>query len=260
MRLAACPIGVEHRRLPIPDHGLPHSAEHMAEILAAIDGALAHRRASTCIAAPASAAPARWSAATWSPTAAGRRGARRAQPLWRSAPRLAWRARARDRGTARFRAATGRCSRRARGRGRRAAAGGRRDRRGGCASASAARCSGSRIGDALAAADPDAARAAASRRWATCSAAGNFELPRGAWTDDTAMALCLAESLLESAASMPRDQVARYHPLAARGTSVRHRPVHRHHGQRRRGRWRRRSGGEPRSPAPTIRRSSSRSL
>lgn len=39
---------------------------------------------------------------------------------------------------------------------------------------------------------------------------GPFDLPRGAWSDDTAMALCLAESLLESAGFDPRDQVARY--------------------------------------------------
>jgi ADP-ribosylglycohydrolase len=39
---------------------------------------------------------------------------------------------------------------------------------------------------------------------------GPFELPRGAWTDDTAMALCLAESLVECAGFDPLDQVERY--------------------------------------------------
>ena len=39
---------------------------------------------------------------------------------------------------------------------------------------------------------------------------GPFDLPRGAWTDDTAMALCLAESLVETEGFNPRDQVARY--------------------------------------------------
>ncbi len=39
---------------------------------------------------------------------------------------------------------------------------------------------------------------------------GNYDLPRGAWTDDTAMALCLAESLLEKRGFDPRDQIARY--------------------------------------------------
>ena len=39
---------------------------------------------------------------------------------------------------------------------------------------------------------------------------GPFDLPRGAWSDDTAMALCLAESLLEKGGADARDQVARY--------------------------------------------------
>ena len=39
---------------------------------------------------------------------------------------------------------------------------------------------------------------------------GPFELPRGAWSDDTAMALCLAESLLERDGFDARDQVQRY--------------------------------------------------
>ena len=38
---------------------------------------------------------------------------------------------------------------------------------------------------------------------------GPFDLPRGGWSDDTAMALCLAESLLERGFDA-RDQVARY--------------------------------------------------
>jgi ADP-ribosyl-[dinitrogen reductase] hydrolase len=39
---------------------------------------------------------------------------------------------------------------------------------------------------------------------------GPFDLPRGAWSDDTAMALCLAESLLERNEFDARDQVERY--------------------------------------------------
>ena len=39
---------------------------------------------------------------------------------------------------------------------------------------------------------------------------GPFELPRGAWSDDTAMALCLAESLLGREGFDARDQVERY--------------------------------------------------
>lgn len=39
---------------------------------------------------------------------------------------------------------------------------------------------------------------------------GPFDLPRGAWTDETAMALCLAESLIERGAVDAADQVTRY--------------------------------------------------
>jgi ADP-ribosylglycohydrolase len=39
---------------------------------------------------------------------------------------------------------------------------------------------------------------------------GPFELPRGGWSDDTAMALCLAESLLHCEGFDAGDQVARY--------------------------------------------------
>jgi ADP-ribosyl-[dinitrogen reductase] hydrolase len=39
---------------------------------------------------------------------------------------------------------------------------------------------------------------------------GPFDLPRGAWSDDTAMALCLAESLIGRDGFDARDQVVRY--------------------------------------------------
>ena len=39
---------------------------------------------------------------------------------------------------------------------------------------------------------------------------GPFRLPVGAWTDDTSMALCLAESLLETGGFDPADQMQRY--------------------------------------------------
>lgn len=39
---------------------------------------------------------------------------------------------------------------------------------------------------------------------------GPFDLPRGAWTDDTAMTLCLAESLLDRSGFDAADQVQRY--------------------------------------------------
>lgn len=39
---------------------------------------------------------------------------------------------------------------------------------------------------------------------------GPFHLPVGAWTDDTSMALCLAESLVETGEFDPADQLTRY--------------------------------------------------
>jgi ADP-ribosylglycohydrolase/protein-tyrosine phosphatase len=39
---------------------------------------------------------------------------------------------------------------------------------------------------------------------------GSFRLPLGAWTDDTSMALCLAESLIECGGFDPEDQLRRY--------------------------------------------------
>ena len=39
---------------------------------------------------------------------------------------------------------------------------------------------------------------------------GPFDLPAGAWTDDTSMALCLAESLVETRTFDPVDQLQRY--------------------------------------------------
>src|SRR3954451_21889069 len=39
---------------------------------------------------------------------------------------------------------------------------------------------------------------------------GPYSLPAGAWTDDTAMALCLAESLAERGTFDPVDQLCRY--------------------------------------------------
>jgi ADP-ribosyl-[dinitrogen reductase] hydrolase len=46
---------------------------------------------------------------------------------------------------------------------------------------------------------------------------GPFDLPRGAWSDDTAMALCLADSLLERNGFDARDQVKRYHRWQSQG-------------------------------------------
>jgi ADP-ribosyl-[dinitrogen reductase] hydrolase len=65
------------------------------------------------------------------------------------------------------------------------------------------------VGDAVAAATQ-------FRRPGTFTAVGDmlgggpFDLPRGAWSDDTSMALCLADSLLETNAFNARDQMERY--------------------------------------------------
>jgi len=80
---------------------------------------------------------------------------------------------------------------------------------------------------------------------------GPFDLPRGGWSDDTAMALCLAESLLGCEGFDSRDQVARYRRWQQEGTcrapgSVSESPSARpeHSGSR--------NGGGSRFPAPTT--------
>ncbi|EQD71609.1 ADP-ribosylation/Crystallin J1 [mine drainage metagenome] len=57
---------------------------------------------------------------------------------------------------------------------------------------------------------------------------GPFGLPRGGWSDDTAMALCLAESLLECGGFDPFDQVERYRRWQ-RGPSFGDRPMPGHY-------------------------------
>jgi ADP-ribosylglycohydrolase len=65
------------------------------------------------------------------------------------------------------------------------------------------------VGDALAAAT-QFRRAGSFAAVGDLLGGGPFDLPRGAWSDDTAMALCLAESLSERAAFDAADQLARY--------------------------------------------------
>jgi ADP-ribosylglycohydrolase len=64
-------------------------------------------------------------------------------------------------------------------------------------------------GDALAAATQHR-RPGTFKPVADLLGGGAYALPRGAWTDDTAMALCLAESLTTCQGFDARDQVARY--------------------------------------------------
>jgi len=65
------------------------------------------------------------------------------------------------------------------------------------------------IGDAVAAAT-QFRRAGSFTPIGDMLGGGPFDLPRGGWSDDTAMALCLADSLLERDGFDARDQVERY--------------------------------------------------
>lgn len=65
------------------------------------------------------------------------------------------------------------------------------------------------VGDALAAAT-QYRRAGSFAPVGDLLGGGPFDLPRGAWSDDTAMALCLAESLAERESFDARDQLQRY--------------------------------------------------
>ncbi len=65
------------------------------------------------------------------------------------------------------------------------------------------------IGDALAAAT-QFRRPGSFAAVADMLGGGPFDLPRGAWSDDTAMALCLAESLIHRGVFDAADQLARY--------------------------------------------------
>ena len=57
---------------------------------------------------------------------------------------------------------------------------------------------------------------------------GPFSLPAGAWTDDTSMALCLAESLVERADVRPRRPARALRALVPRRALVEHRTLLRH--------------------------------
>jgi hypothetical protein len=65
------------------------------------------------------------------------------------------------------------------------------------------------VGDALAAATQERTRGNFAPIL-DLTGGGPFALPAGAWSDDTAMALCLAESLLERGGFDARDQMQRY--------------------------------------------------
>jgi ADP-ribosylglycohydrolase len=72
------------------------------------------------------------------------------------------------------------------------------------------------VGDAVAAATQDG-RPGRFTPVTDMLGGGPFELPRGGWSDDTAMTLCLAESLLECEGFDARDQVERYRRWQSQG-------------------------------------------
>ena len=61
---------------------------------------------------------------------------------------------------------------------------------------------------------------------------GPFGLRPGEWTDDTSMALCLAESLIECLRLRPDRPARPLRPLASRRAPQQHGPLLRHRGHR----------------------------
>ena len=249
-RRRAAAATIAYLRRPIRDHGRAGIATRaMREILDALDARAGRRPvACTCTAAPASAAP------TSSP-AAGSRAAAAAAPPRSSELNRQWRGNARSRtwptmpetdgaGRVRPRLAAGP---------RRAARAGGPPRRAAAATAGVDlrdRVRGMLLG--LAAGD----------------ALGHavHGLPAGAWSDKTAMALCLADSLVSQRRARRRRPGRALPRVAARRPLVEHRQLRRHQRRRRRARSRRRSGPAipmrartiPRTPTPSRSRASAR--
>ncbi|MBV8876753.1 MAG: ADP-ribosylglycohydrolase family protein [Gammaproteobacteria bacterium] len=205
---AALPAGVRYLRHSIPDHGIPHHPAHMGEILDALQRALSegrvvylHCRAGIgrtgmvvgCLLAeqglPGEPALTELNR-LWHQSA--RSG------LWPSVPETpeqveyvrAWQPRRARESDPLLEPAT------------LAAARGLRERFQGT-------LLGLATGDAVAAATQHG-RPGRFTPVGDMLGGGPFDLPRGAWTDDTAMALCLAESLLEREGFDAHDQVMRY--------------------------------------------------
>ncbi|MCP5360096.1 MAG: ADP-ribosylglycohydrolase family protein [Sinobacteraceae bacterium] len=209
---AALPAGVEYQRLPIEDHGLPQSAEYMAEIVAALGAALAagrrpyvHCRAGIGRTGMVVACHLIASGRTPEDALA------ELNRLWKQCGRSAdWRRVPEteeqrdfvlDQGAAvaQFAAA--------------AVSPLPEDAALGAAQRLRSRFQGAltglAVGDALAAPTQMLKRGTFAPVHDMIGG-GNYDLLPGAWTDDTAMALCLAESLIEHRDFDPHDQVARY--------------------------------------------------
>lgn len=205
------PAGIEYQRLPIEDHGLPHSADHMAEIVAVLGRALAagrkpyvHCRAGigrtgmviACHLVCAGRTP---EDALAELNRLWKQCARSSE--WRRVPETEEQ---RDfvlqQGAAVARLVAGEDPLP-----EEAALGAARRLR----SRFQGALTGLAVGDALAAPTQMLKRGAFPTVHDLIGG-GNYDLPRGAWTDDTALALCLAESLLERQGFDARDQVERY--------------------------------------------------
>ena len=202
---ALLPVGTEYLRMPIHDHGLPAKPAAMTEILAFLAQSLrAGRRLS---ALPRRHRPHRHGCRL-SAGRAGRPGVEALEELKRL-----WQQSARARSGRRCRRPRNRPTTSATGRPR------SRSRAIRCSTLTLAAARGLRerfLGALLGLAVGDAVAAATQYRRAGRFApvgdligGGPFDLPRGAWSDDTAMALCLAESLLERDGFDARDQVQR---------------------------------------------------
>lgn len=202
------PAGIEYFRKPIPDHSIPHAPESMAEILGCLSGALAagrviylHCRAGIgrtgtvagCLLAE------RGLGGEGALTELNRLWLQSARSrLWPEIPETeeqsdyvrGWRHAPAPERDPLLQPAT------------LAAARGLRERFLGA-------LLGLAVGDAVAAAT-QYGRPGRFKPVGDMLGGGPFDLPRGGWSDDTAMALCLAESLIECSGFDPRDQVARY--------------------------------------------------
>ncbi|MGH8261275.1 MAG: ADP-ribosylglycohydrolase family protein, partial [Steroidobacteraceae bacterium] len=215
------PAGVEHRRLPIRDHAVPADPGHMTDILEAIESALrgghgvyVHCRAGigrtgTVVGCLLVEHGASGDAALEALNRAWQQCAR--AESWRSVPETEsqveyirrWQPRVML-GSASDGAAAGGPAPTAELETGRLAAGPvtLRDRFRGA-------LVGLAVGDALAA-PTQHAEPGTFAPIADLTGGGPFELPRGGWSDDTAMALCLAESLLACGGFDARDQLERY--------------------------------------------------
>lgn len=197
------PAGTQYVNLPLPDHDVPRTPAHMQEVLRAIDAALAADRHLYLHCRAGIGRTGMAVACHLARDGDGERALARLNELWKQSARARrWPSvpetreqvqYVRDWGGApvtEFDAVTMSAARKL------------RDRFQGA-------LLGLAVGDALAAATQ-------YRKPGTFTPVGDllgggpFNLPRGGWSDDTAMALCLAESLVETGSVDLQDQLERY--------------------------------------------------